>query len=274
MCNTGHLIYLYIYRHRENGKAYVGITSNPKQRFRRHSAATSNSLAFNLAVIKYGIDKFDHKILAVFDDARAAEYHENAAIVKFGTLSPLGYNLIGGAPASQYCGSKSQETKDKISIANRGRKLSESQLIKLRYVMSLPETRNKMSKAMKGKVPSEKTRLALIKVLKGKHLSFEHKEKIRKALNKPEVLAKISETSRGRIPSPESRKKNSESHKGKIRSQEWCDNLSRALTGKTLPPEVREKIGKAHKGIPLSPEHREKSIKVLRDYWAMKKGEK
>jgi len=109
-----------------------------------------------------------------------------------------------------------QETKDKMSKSQTGRKLSEEHKQKLRNRVYSLETRKKMSLAKCGYVPwnkgkigvqivSEETRKKLSLASKGRKLSLEHVAKIKKA--KENI-------------SPETRKKLSDSLKGKARP--WC----------------------------------------------------
>jgi group I intron endonuclease len=147
---------LYQYQHRESGKQYIGITNQLAKRSRRHSVGKSGARAFNFAVKKYGIDAFDFKVLALFDRVDAACYHEQAAILKFGTLAPLGYNCRAGQPYTKYAGSPSPETRKKISDATTGH-----------HVVS-EETRIKQSMAHKG-MPS---------AFRGHHHSTEAKAKL------------------------------------------------------------------------------------------------
>ncbi len=264
------LIYLYMYQHRESGKAYVGVTSNPQNRFKRHAIGKSAAVAFNRAVQKYGIDSFSHHILAVFDDIEAANYHENAAIKAFGTLSPNGYNLVGGAPRSKYFGCHSDETKEKIGAAQRGKIISDDALRNLREAMRDPEVRSKISRAMKGKKPAAITIEKRKEKYTGVPLSPEHRAKISAGVRKSDVLERVVAASRGRVVFQETRDKMSKSRKGKTRTPEHCGNLSRALTGNKLTQETKTKISKAHKGKSLSDEHRAKIALALRQYWASK----
>lgn len=174
---------LYEYTNRATGKRYIGVTNDPGPRFKRHANGESGVLAFNLAVQKYGIEAFDHKVLAVFDDASAAAYHEHAAIVAFGTLAPNGYNLTSGASGYGYGGSPSAETRARLSAARRLRVTS-------------PETRAKMSASRMGNKNaighgkgkrvygplSAEHKAALVAANTGRKLTPEHKAKLSAAM--------------------------------------------------------------------------------------------
>jgi group I intron endonuclease len=228
--NEKRLYYLYLYRNRDNGKAYIGVTGDLERRKRKHAEGKSGSRYFNHTVIKYGVDIFDFGILAIFDDVNAANHHENAAITSFGTLSPAGYNLIGGAPCSRYHGAHSQETREKIGNANKGRIISEEQL-------------EKMSAALRGR-PSPN---------RGKTFSPEYRKKLSEGHNGKGPSSETQEKMNATRRTPESREKASNSHKGMITPEQREKMIAGLRTS-----ESREKVSKAHKGRSLSPEHREK----------------
>jgi group I intron endonuclease len=222
------LIYLYMYRHRTNGKAYIGVTSDLRRRLRVHAQGKSNAIAFNCAVKKHGIENFNFRVLAVFDDVDAANYHEHAAIFAFETLSPKGYNLIGGAPKTEYHGPMSQEVKDKISEANKDRVVSIQTRIKLsenareQWQRETSEQRanrlRKHSKNMKGHIVSTETRAKISKANKGNTNFLGKKHTL-------ETLEKMSAVQKSKVISPEQREK-----------------ISRALTGKKPSAETRLKL--------------------------------
>lgn len=121
----------------------------------------------------------------------------------------------------------SKETKEKISKANKGRHLSEETRKKISEAhkgKKSPWTseRNKLSKGKpskyKGKKHTEESKKHMSEAHKGKHLSEEHKRK-------------IGEAHRGKYRSEETRKKMSEAHKGKHTSEETKRKLSEAQKG-------------------------------------------
>lgn len=124
----------------------------------------------------------------------------------------------------------SKETREKTSKALKGRFFSE-------------EHRKKLSESQKGKIISKETREKISKGNKGKIISKEIRLKISKTLKGHEVSEetrrKISETQKGKIISKETRRKMSESRKGKPswnkgipHSKEHRANLSKAKIGK------------------------------------------
>jgi group I intron endonuclease len=187
---------LYQYQHRESGKKYIGVTNDLTRRHRQHVGGYSNALAFNRAIKKYGITAFDFQVLAIFDRVEAAEYHEQAAILKFRTLAPDGYNLKAGAPCTRYSGSPSAATRKKISKGNTGHKpfLGRHHSI---------EARRKISESHKGCHPSAETLVKLSLVHTGQHLSEEARRKVSAALRgRPvsiETRAKMSASAKRRM---------------------------------------------------------------------------
>lgn len=111
-----------------------------------------------------------------------------------------------------------EETKEKISAANKGRKHSEEQ-------------RRKISNANKGRTSNRK----------GKHLSEEQKQKISNAL-------------KGKTMSEEAKRKISEvkkvywaNHKGKTMPEEVKKKLSNSLKGRKFSEETKRKMSEARK---------------------------
>jgi group I intron endonuclease len=190
---------LYQYTNRLNGKCYIGVTNDTSRRFAEHARGKSNARAFNAAVKKYGTEVFDYKVLAVFDDASIAAYHEQAAILKFGTLSPDGYNLRAGAPFTQYNGSMAAESRAKIGLANSQRIIT-------------PESRAKIGIAHKGNrhllghIHSAETRAKMVAAHKGSR-GYTHSI---------EARAKISAAAKGRILNAETRAKIGAALKGHV----------------------------------------------------------
>jgi hypothetical protein len=107
------------------------------------------------------------------------------------------------------------------------------------------ETRNKLSKAGKGKKRSEETKQKMSKAFTGKYVSEETREKLRQAgLGKklsPETIKKREET----------RKKNYENGPKRVVNEETRKKISQTLTGRKVAPfseEHKRKISEANKG--------------------------
>lgn len=158
-----------------NGKRYIGITSQePKLRWAGGSGYSDNK-HFKSAIDKYGWNNFEHIIVASGLSLKAACKMESDLISKYDTMNQeKGYNHTTGGnwstpddetrkklsdimklrakdadfiiklSNSLKGHSCSDETKKKISEANKGRKLSEEQCAKRRGRKISEETRNKM----------------------------------------------------------------------------------------------------------------------------------
>ena len=224
--------YLYQYTHRKSGKGYIGVTKNLKQRRRDHTICRSGARAFNNAVKKYGINAFDFRVLAIFDDNTEAARIEQTAIKAFETQKPNGYNLDGGSPGTRYSGPISEETRVRLSDAHKGKIRSTDSLQKLSATLTghptSPETRQKISIAQKGK--------------KRHSLSSEWR-------------TKISVANKGKVHSQEHRQKLSIAQHASPKCQNHMAELHVARIGILLPLEWRQNLSVAHRYSQRNQEH-------------------
>lgn len=109
-----------VYKHTApNGKVYIGITKrNPVSRWCNGYGYRSQKVFFR-AIEKYGWDNFRHEILFSGLSKEQAEAKEIDLISQYKACErEYGYNVEYGG----MCGEKhSDETRHKISIANKGR---------------------------------------------------------------------------------------------------------------------------------------------------------
>jgi hypothetical protein len=132
----------------------------------------------------------------------------------------------------------SEETRQKLSKAGKGRIISD-------------EHRKKLSEAQKGKKHSEESRLKMSKALKGRIISDEYRQKINKNRigipRSEETRRKISEGQKNRKPiSEETRKKMSEAQKGHHHSEEAKRKIGEFNKGKIVSEETRRKMKENH----------------------------
>lgn len=147
---------VYCHRNKLNGKRYIGQTkfgNNPEKRWRKNGERYSGE--FKNDINKYGWDNFDHYIIQNNLSAEEANELEKLNIIAFNTTDPkYGYNerIAGNANSDKSIqkmsvsvskalqGHKvSDETKEKIRIANTGKNASK-------------ETKQKMSASHSSKV--------------------------------------------------------------------------------------------------------------------------
>ena len=149
---------LYMHTNKINGKRYIGITKqDPERRWGVNGAHYKESPHLYSAIQKYGWDNFDHRIIhsgMTRDDACLLEKHY---ISHFKTQDRhYGYNSFEGGSApiipedvrekmsrsmlgNQNCLGRvtSEETKRKISEAQKGRTLTEEHRLALRKPKSV-----------------------------------------------------------------------------------------------------------------------------------------
>ncbi len=195
-----------VYKHTcPNGKVYIGITGrNPKKRWERGNKYKANRYFYN-AILKYGWDNIRHSILLTGSTKEQAEQKEIELIYLHKSANKAyGYNIaLGGnanqlgrlrseeekARISQSCltsaafldgslrsaetrkgRSLSDETKTKISIANKGNNFGQKRSI---------EIRNKISATLKGRKFSEEHRKALSEAAKKRYVKETKQNAIR-----------------------------------------------------------------------------------------------
>ena len=196
-----------VYMHRfPNGKVYIGITSKkPEDRWENGRGYQTQNVY--KAILKYGWDNIEHIILFSGLSRKDAEEKEIELISFYQSADPKhGYNIdLGG----NYAGKHSKQTCEKISMNKKGWNPSE-------------ETRQRMSAAKKGK-PLPMSTIEKLKGRPGKPLNEKQRTALLKAnigkIVSEETRKKQSEAHKGKTLPEEQKKKISES--GKI-AQRKC----------------------------------------------------
>ena len=125
---------IYKWTNKVNGKKYVGQTVNPWKRYLQHKRGErADSQMIDRAILKYGPENFDYTVLltihadtreelrGLLDEAEIAGIRIEQSYYKTGK----GYNMtLGGLTRGTY--NHSEETKQKISRVMKGKKLSET----------------------------------------------------------------------------------------------------------------------------------------------------
>lgn len=230
-----------------SGKSYIGQTTRfIKERLKEHQCPNSECVAISRAIQKHGWENFEKHWYEVPDEE--LNDHEELMVEVLGTLAPGGYNLKEGGGS---CGKLSEETKEKIGAANKGKILSEA-------------TRRKISKAHIGKTVSVETKQKMSEVSTGRTHTDETKQKMSNSkkdekshmygkTKSDEIKQKISITLTGRTLSDETKLKISDAHKGE----------KNHFYGRTHTDEIKQKMSDAHMGKPLGDDHKQKISESL-----------
>ena len=218
-----------IYRHinKINNKSYIGLTKQePTKRWQNGLGYNLTQPLFFNAIKKYGWENFDHEILesniSSFEEAASREIFW---IDTFHTWvkdpNCLGYNLTrGGEGTPGHI--VSEETRQKISKANTGRKRSED------FKQNLSKRLSGAGNPFYGCSHTNETKQKIRSAAKGRIVSDDTKRK-------------ISKSSKGKVVSIETRQKLSAALKGKNKGN------SGYWSGKALPEEIKKKISETKK---------------------------
>lgn len=207
---------IYCAIHRESLRCYVGSSFNLRSRRHSHlSNARRGSLnAFHSALRELGFDSFDFEILEICDKSLLVE-RESFWIKFFNSASEKGFNTCK-LPTGNFPNKMSEVTKRKISLANKGKIVSEETKKRMSDAQKLSQRLNPRS----GRVASELTRMRIGAAHKGAIFSEEHRRK-------------LSESCRGRKHKPEAIEKMKASHNENRnyppRSPEQKQRISEAL---------------------------------------------
>lgn len=186
-----------------SGRRYVGMTcKDPKNRWEKGNGYR-NQKYFYLAIQKYGWDNIQHDVLFSALPKEEAEQKERELISLYHSADRrYGYNIDLGGKSKGRC---SEETKKLISERQKGWRPSEYMLQRAKEVNTgrpcSKETREKIGLAQIGKKVSDEAKLKMSNSHKGKHLADSHKEHISEKVKKgwtAERRKHMSEISKGR----------------------------------------------------------------------------
>ena len=186
--------YVYVHVCKVNGKRYVGCTTRVKPELRwKEGKGYQNNDHFYRAILKHGWTNFQHEVFEV--ESEEEMYRKEVELISFyhSNDPKFGYNNSSGGEKSALGCKHSEESRKKMSEAQKGKTLSEehkrhiAETAKKRY-LDHPEIRRKISESGKGK--------------HSKPLSEDHKRRISETLKKrwsdPEVRRKQSEAQKNR----------------------------------------------------------------------------
>ena len=160
-------VYIHLF---PNNKVYIGITKQkPENRWNNGKGYKNNDYLAN-AILKYGWNNIEHKILYSNLTKEEAEIKEVELIREYkSNIKEYGYNILDGGNVSD---GMTEEVKRKISQSckgktswNKGKKMTD-------------EYKKKLSEAHKGQTVSKEKRQKLRELFKGRKFSEETRNKI------------------------------------------------------------------------------------------------
>lgn len=132
MQDNNYKVYIHTF---PNGKRYIGITKQSLQRRFMNGKGYKDCPKMNAAILKYGWNNVEHEMLYDGLSKSEAERKEIELIAYYNSIDN-GYNIEHGG---NVCGTHSIETRQKISIGNKGKKkppLTEERKDHLRQLFS------------------------------------------------------------------------------------------------------------------------------------------
>lgn len=152
-----------------NGKKYVGVTSQIPERRWKEGKGYSYNAHFNSAILKYGWDNFTHEVFEV--ESEEEMYRKEVELISFyhSNDPKFGYNNSSGGECSHTGCHWSQEARERFSRKTKGR---------YKGVPKSEETREKMKIANRAKAVDPSYRAKISQGLKGKPKSESHREKL------------------------------------------------------------------------------------------------
>lgn len=132
---------IYKITNKVNGKVYIGQTTRSiEKRWKEHINHKSHCSALHSAIVRYGAEKFCVEVIDVAASIDELNTKEAYWIEKYKSIAPYGYNLDSGGKNKIICQftrdkmsksrkgvskphtgiPRSEKTKEKISLANKG----------------------------------------------------------------------------------------------------------------------------------------------------------
>lgn len=228
---------IYRIRNIHSGKCYVGSAVNIEARWRVHkhdlNHGAHHSVSLQRAWSKHGSVSFVFEVIETVDDTtlllEREQYYLSSNFTPDG--KQRGYNI---SPSAGNC---------------KGVKHTPEMVQKLKDREITPEWRANMSKAHKGKKPSDSDRK-------------KRSESLKKWYKNPDNRRKHSDSLMGRKCSSETANKISRTQKGKIIPLEQRERISKTLTGKVQSEYTKEKRTKSVREVYSNPEFRDRFRKL------------
>lgn len=189
---------VYLIRNLVNGKRYVGSAAKGFQpRWTKHQSelrlGKHHSPALQAAWNMYGEENFVFEVHTYCSPEECVPTEQKVLDAMQTYLPAFGYNCC--RVAASFLGMKhTEETKRKISQANKGKPKSEATKQKLAESRrnATPETRRRLSEALKGKKPSDEARRKMSQSQSTPEARKANSERAKKQFADPEVRARLS----------------------------------------------------------------------------------
>jgi group I intron endonuclease len=145
---------IYMLQNKTTGMVYIGQSVNPEYRVRRHFWKQNGCIKLRNAILKYGKESFESKVLYWCTNKPDANEVEQLLIELCDSMAngynitPGGFGTGSGSDNLFYGKTHSPEVKAKIVAANVGRVISEEQKQRIRET----NTKRGMSEATKEKL--------------------------------------------------------------------------------------------------------------------------
>jgi len=283
----GKFHFVYITTNLINKMQYVGdhSTNNINDKY-----LGSGRPYFQRALKEYGKENFKREILEFFLTKQEAFDAQEKYIIQYNTLVPNGYNL--SPKGGHHCpNSWSEESKKKLSISKKGKRLGISPINKgktyLEYFIEIYgdeeglKIRNEyiesISKSLTGKKQSKETIEKRNNANTGKKRTSQQIENIKNGKAKAKELKDL-ENPKTNIIKNKKESKPKITRKGKTmlqyltelygeeealnRYEKYIIKISKSLTGKKRSEESKKRQSKSTKGVPASEEAKENMRKA------------
>lgn len=236
--------YIYLLTNRNNGKSYIGFTTNPKRRKSGHcSRAKTGSHKFILsnAIRKHGWETFDWQIIDQHEDAQYAKtVLEPKYIKEYNTYykNGKGYNMTWGGEGTLGYRRTPEEIKA-MRLRNRGRKPSPEQCERI------SERTRGENNPNYGKIASDFTKEKISAGVKRAYVEG----RLISPFKSPEHAQRVRQMSKNRVYTPETRLRMSiaqRGRKGKPHTEEHKQYMRKLMTGRVFSEATRRKMPTAH----------------------------
>lgn len=195
---------VYMFTNKTNYKCYIGITQDLKERCQAHKKAKCNTY-FHKAIKKYGYDNFYFDVLDDSSKSRLELKEKEIYWISYFKDNGIElYNLTSGGDGRCSGFMVSKETREKLSIASKGKKRSEEHKKKISEANTgnkhcvgrkySDETKEKMSIASKKRMNNDEIKKELSNKMKGNtfNLGRKHSEETKQKISESNKVTKNS----------------------------------------------------------------------------------